>query len=146
MAFDFDRWGMTSVLYRSGPIEGPLKPHLSTEILQAATDLTPLGLALETPEQLRRRIAIKLGPARRHLRQFNLTERIDLWYENVVLGVTLKKIAERLDRDPSHVARGDSSRDWIRKQMRDANRILGSVRRGRPRKGGVLLLWKLMLS
>ncbi|MCH8325180.1 MAG: hypothetical protein IIB83_01235, partial [Bacteroidetes bacterium] len=40
-AADYTRWGLTTLLYKSGPIGGPVRAHLETDILQGATDLTP---------------------------------------------------------------------------------------------------------
>ena len=136
--------GLTRIIYDSGPIEGPYLEILEMKVMTFLTDLSPSGLAKETPGRVRKRMELKSAPLRRHLKRFNLSERIDLWVMNVVYGMTYGEIAVVLQDDEQYLAVGESPYEWVRKQVRDANHLFDVTRKGRPRKGGVLRQWKLM--
>lgn len=141
---DAQSMGLNRIIFDSGPIEGPFREILETKVMTFLTDLSPSGLARETPGRIRDRMELKSAPLRRHLKRFNLAGRIDLWVMNVVYGVTYEEIAGVLQDDEQYMAAGQGPYEWVRKQVRDANHLFDVTRRGRPRKGGVLRQWKLM--
>ena len=88
----------------------------------------------------------EVSPLSRHFKRYALEQRIRLWVRNVVYGESIDSIGRELQNDADRPANTEPG-DWLKKQIRDASKILG-VRRlpGRPRKGGVLRHWKLIVK
>jgi hypothetical protein len=138
MVWDIKLWGIYQI--SKGRIAGPASDLLESTIIRGLTDLSPIEAMSETRALFKQRIKRKISPLSRHLKLYALQRRIHLWVRNVVCGESIRQIAESMDP-----AVGYSSDDWVRQQIRDASRILGVKRvTGRPRKGGVIRVWKLM--
>lgn len=146
MVYDMERWGMQRLLVDSGPVAGPYRDLLETEVMRHLTDLGPAELARESRREIEKRIKRKASPLARHLGRYNLSNRIEFWILNVVFGATYEQISVVLQAHEERVANGASPYQWVRTQIRDAHHILGAKRSGRPAKGGVLAKWKLMLK
>jgi hypothetical protein len=128
--------------------EGWLRDQLEAHVLKGLTDLSPAQLAKEPPRRIRRRMAQKIAPLKRHYFRGDgpfrsLRQRIHLWVRNKVLGETISEIAQDLQSDESRSVAGVSPQSWVEQQIGEATRILGAkVSSGRPRKGGMLRQWK----
>ena len=126
-----------------GPIAGPSPDLLQNAAIRALTDLSPVEAATETPGRLRQRARRKVAPLRWHMKRYHLAERIQLWVRNVVYGQSIGSIANELQLDEEREAHGEVPDEWIKRQIHGITGILGAKRRsGRPRKGGVLRVWK----
>jgi len=138
MILDMKEWGIDRLL--SGPVSGPTRDLLETILFRELTGLSPVEAISKTQISLRRRVRQKVGPLGRHLKRYALQRRVGLWVRNVVLGQTITDIA----CEESAIT-GFSSYEWVKRQIREGNKILEVKRQpGRPRKGGVLRQWKLM--
>ena len=138
MAYDIKEWGIDGIL--TGPIDGLARDLFESTIIHDLTDLSLAEAFSETRTQFNQRIMHKVGPLARHVKKYALQPRIQLWVRNVVYGESIRQIAENMVP-----VVGYSSDDWVKQQIRDASRILGVNRlTGRPRKGGVIRVWKLM--
>ena len=142
MAWDQHIWGWHAAIHDTGPIAGPFRNLLETEVMKGMTDLGPVELAKETPRQVRRRMEQEVGPLTRHYfrggEPFDgLRRRIHLWVRNKVCGETISEITQDLQTDESRRATGVSPQRWVEQQISEATRILGAkVSSRRPRKGG----------
>lgn len=136
-------WGLHHTL--QGPIAGPASDLLEAFVIRGLTELSPSEAMAETRAQIARRIGQKVSPLMLHMERYGLAQRIQLWVQNVVYGESIFSIADRLQRSDARDAPTEPG-EWVRQQVREASRILGVKRvSGRPRKGGVLRYWKLMV-
>lgn len=143
-AWDIKAWGIDQI--SKGQIAGPASDLLESMIFRGLTDLSLVEALSETRAKINKRITRKISPLSRHIKQYKLAQRVHMWLRNVVLGETIAMIANELE-DAKPVGNGKEPSDWIKKQIQDASRILGVKRPpGRPRKGGVLPYWKLMVK
>lgn len=117
-----------------------------SQVMRFATGLGPAELAAMTPHKAQQRTMQKVAPLGRHHSRYRLRQRIRLWVHNVVLGETQEQIAVRVQNDKEWLGVGLNPFEWVRKQIHDANHILGVVRKGRPPKGGALRQWKMMVE
>jgi len=142
MTWDMKEWGIDRIL--AGPVAGPTRDLLESTFIRELTDLSPVEAMSETRAKINRRITRKISPLSRHIKQYKLAQRVHMWLRNVVLGETIAKIANEIE-DAKPAGNKKEPSDWVKKQIRDASKIL-EVKRppGRPRKGGVLRQWKLM--
>lgn len=125
-------------------MEGPWRDLVETFLVKL-TDLSPIEAALETPAHMRHRTNVKLAPLGRHTKRYDLQQRIHLWVRNVVSGNSISDIAKEFTWDGERRLSRMASEAWLRRQIREATKILGVKRpSGRPGKGGVLRTWKLM--
>ncbi|MCH7621918.1 MAG: hypothetical protein IH870_08470 [Chloroflexi bacterium] len=142
-------WRMDEAIF--GDTSGPFKDCLELGILGPLTELSPAGLAKETPGRIRGRMEKKVAPLRRHYfsgaEPFQrLRQRIHLWALNKVHGKTIPCITKILESNEDRIANGDSPKRWIEQQIREANRILrAEIAAGHPRKGSVVQRWKRLL-
>lgn len=114
---------------------------LEAVFMEAVTGFRPLQLATEGRGSIRRRAVRTFAPVRRHLSHHELGQRIDLWMRHVVYDQSLADLSRNFTRRRSRSLLQDSTA-WVKKQLHDANSLLGHRRPGRPRKGGVLAVWK----
>jgi hypothetical protein len=147
IVLDFEQWGVINVL-RNRPVGGFLREYLEAALLKEFTGLGLLELATESKSRLEQRVRRRIAPLSRHLKRYYLRQRIQLWVRNVVYGEPIKDIASRLQDDLQREKdRGYLREEWVKRQIREASKILQVKRpRGRPPKGGVLRAWKLMLE
>jgi len=140
--WDIIHWRLHSIVVDSGTIEGPLRSVMQTGVLMGLTDLDPLGLATETPVRVRHRVRRKIGPLSEHLKRYDLIQRVHLWVRHVVYGERMHDIATSFQDQGGGSPNADPL-GWIKTRIQETHHLLGVKRRGRPRKGGVLRLWKL---
>lgn len=146
MVKDMKDWGVDRVL--AGPVTEPARDLLESAFIRGLTDLSPMEAVSETQASIRRRVKRKISPLSRHMKRYALEQRIRLWVRNVVCGETIVKISDKI-QDMQRVDTDVYTEpvEWIKKQIREASRILKVERPpGRPRKGGVLSHWKMMLK
>ena len=62
-----------------GPIAGPMSDLLEASLVRWFTDLSPAEAMWETKSQIAERMERKLGPLKRHLKRWDLEQRIRLW-------------------------------------------------------------------
>ena len=142
-------WRMDEAIFSNAT--GPFKDHLEQAILGTLTELSPAGLAKETPGRIRARMKRKIAPLSRHYfsgaEPFRgLRQRIHLWVLNKVQGNTIFEVAQSLGSNEDRIANGEFPESWVQEQIQDANRILkAKLPKGRPPKGGVIRQWKTML-
>jgi len=145
IVLDFEQWGVINVL-RNRPVGGFLREYLEATLLKEFTGLGLLELATESKSRLEQRVRRRIAPLSRHLKRYYLRQRIQLWVRNVVYGEPIRDIASRLQDDLQRARdAGYLREEWVKRQIREASKIL-EVKRppGRPPKGGVLRVWKLM--
>lgn len=145
MVIDYHEWGLDQILPR--PDAGPARDLLESTFIKELTDLSPMEALSQTRAAIKGRMTRKLRPLSRHMKQYKLHQRIQLWVRNVVYGESVATIAKELDRNTDRVATEFGSEEWVKRLIREASKIL-EVKRppGRPRKGGVLRHWKLMVK
>lgn len=146
MFLDMKEWGIAQIF--TGPIAGATRELLESKLLQDLIGLTPIQAISETRTSIRKRVRRNVSPLSRHFKRYALHQRIQLWVRNVVHGEPIRNIAFGLRDEVNRIEDEGYDRDsWIKKQIKDASRVLGFKRlSGRPRKGGVLRQWKLMVK
>ena len=151
IAWDMEVFGWRIDESIFGNTSGPFKEYLEQGILRTLTELSPAGLAKETPGRIRARMERKVAPLRRHYfsgaEPFQgLRQRIHFWVLNKVRGKTIFKVTQSLGSNKGRIDSGEFPESWVQEQIKDANRILrAKLPRGRPPKGGVIRQWKTML-
>jgi uncharacterized membrane protein len=144
MLLDLKEWGIDRIF--TAQVAGPSRDLLESMFIRGLTDLSPVEAMSETQASLIRRMRRKVSPLSRHVKRYALQQRIRLWVRNVVHGESIHSIARELQNNVERPADAEPG-EWVKRQIRDASKIL-EVKRplGRPRKGGVLRYWKLMVK
>ena len=140
LMIDVKATGLFEQLKEAGGVAGPWRDALEAELFRGLTDLGPADLAKTTPGRVRGRIKRKSGRLARHLKTYDLEQRVKLWIMNKVFGIPQGAIASHLQAAGEAVASGDPAAR-IRRHIRDVNRLFGTHPRGRPQKGGMLAHW-----
>lgn len=137
---DLNEIGLFELLKEAGGVAGPWGDALEASLLRGLTDLGPADLAKTTPGRVRRRIRRKSGPLGRHLKTYDLPQRVQFWIINKVFGVRQADIASQL-QEADELAVGGDLEARVRRSIQDVNKLFGTRRPGRPRKGAALAYW-----
>jgi hypothetical protein len=90
MVWGIGTWDLNWV---NGPVEGHGRDMLESMVVRGLTDLSPVEVIAETPSLFNKRVSQKMSSISRHLKQYNLPQRIHLWVRSVVMGETMAEIA-----------------------------------------------------
>ena len=145
LLIDLKEIGLFEQLKEAGGVAGPWWDALETGLLRDLADLGPADLAKTTPGRVRGRIRRKSGPLARHIKTYDLEQRVEFWFRNKVFGVTQAEIALQLETAGDGLEGGDPER-WVRRQVQDVNRLFGLSKPGRPAKGGALAYWNSLAN
>ena len=129
--------GLFELLKEAGGVAGPWRDALEANLLRGLTDLGPADLAKTTPGRVRGRIRRKSGPLARHMKTYDLAQRVQFWFINKVFGVRQADITSQLQDADEGAAAGDLEAR-VRRSIQDVNKLFGTRQPGRPKKGGCL--------
>ena len=145
LLIDLKEIGLFEQLKEAGGVAGRWWDALETGLLRDITGLGPADLAKTTPGRIRERIRRKSGPLARHMKTYDLEQRVLLWIRNKVSGDTQAEIALQL-QEAGKVATGGDPEARIRKHVQDINKLFRVHPLGRPRKGGALAYWNQLAN
>lgn len=134
MLVDAMKWGFDVEWFL--PIDGPIAYIYEGTYLRQLAGLSTMDASEEPPGRVRRNTLTTLAPVRRHIKRYDLPQRIHLWVRNKVYGETIEHVANSLGLAGNF--------EWVKQQIHEATRDLGAkVPVRRPPKGGGLRWWKM---
>jgi hypothetical protein len=142
-AIDFLALGLMGDVKPKSAVDDPRQRQLADLISRGLSGLAHDELSQLSPARRRKMIKPQIGRVSRHMKTFNLIDRIDFWIANKVHGLPIREIAN-MAQDDGALAPGVDRYATIRRYIRQTNQILGYEAVGRPRPGGAVAQWKLL--